>query len=225
MKARFAYIPALVVLLLLCIAGAGTVLYFGVQELQKVGKKVSSKQNYQEALQRLQQQQQALANSQNDDKIYGGYFKVWEKKERIDSTTALTERLQKIADTVGVVVSSKEEGASSNVAAAVNPAAARAAARGARTSLPRSGVGRVPGMEEGGAVGMGRETFPGGSSGVLSAELTVVGTFPRLLEYLAAAEGELSSLRVLSTRWVAKSVEEVELTVNIQYRPIRKELL
>ena len=55
---------------------------------------------------------------------------------------------------------------------------------------------------------------------MVQLRVTLLGPFNGLMAWLAKAEEELGGLRVVRTSWMARSPEEVKLTVGIYYNTI-----
>jgi DNA uptake protein ComE-like DNA-binding protein len=207
MSTRHTYIPALSVIVLLSVVISVFVIWDGWSESVAVGKSTTSRQNIEVAQKRLDNEKKQLTVSQDDSKLYEGYFSQWEQKEKVFTAAMLLERLQKLAEESSVTLIVKEPDTSaSSPATPANLQEKTASAR--RITRPSGRLGMVSDIND--------------ASDTVSQTLVVRGPFDRLLNWMEQAETNLGGLRITGTTWTAKSREEVELQADIVYKTIRR---
>ena len=208
MSTHHTYIPELSIIIVISVMLSAFVIWDGWSESVEVGKSTTSHQNIEVAQKRLDNEKKQLTVSQDDAKLYEGYFSQWEQKEKISTAAMLLERLQKLAEESSVTLIVKEPDASTvgANAAATNLQEKMATAR--RSVRPSGRLGAMADAND--------------LSDTVFQTLVVRGAFDRLLYWMEQSEANLGGLRITGVTWTAKSREEVELQADIVYKTIRR---
>jgi|GEM_PF-2225268 hypothetical protein len=203
---KLGYYPALTILMLVYITAIGFFVMQSVATLDKMKKYKSSGEMLRISQKQLEDEQKKLAENQKIDKIYNDYFARWLDKEgRIDESK-LKQKLQKMAEELGVNVIE------------VSPLNMQSGVRSNRLGP------KMPSTRAVGAPPPGMPIPPvittQQSRNLIELKVTMVGPFQQLMAWMRRAENEMGSLRIVQTRWVARSPEEVRLTVGFRYKMI-----
>jgi len=203
------YIGPLVILILLCGAIAGGMIYFISTDIKGVGAEYKQIDLLKQQEQDLERERDSIEATAGSDESYRDYFLKWEQSGVVRDEVSLRARLNEIAAEVGVRISEP----SPDTAAASNPAIPglrNSPAMGADDAL-------ISGMPE----AMRRDRMAGGIGGQNSVSVSAVGSFRTLLQWLSLVESRIGNVKITKTLWVARSVEEVRLSVDIEYRRVR----
>lgn len=205
------YIGPLVILFLLCGAVAGGLIYLvseSISSIQVESKKIEELKNQESQLERDRSAIEATAGS---DERYREYFIAWERSGAVADEVALKTVLAQMAQEVGVRLSEE-------AAPLIAPTAtANAMGDVSRAGLPSRGFDDIMGRE--GRRSLPRSSMPQSSSDTISVVL--VGDFMSLLKWISVVEAKVGNVKITKTQWVARSVEEVNLSVSVEYRRVR----
>lgn len=206
---RFGYYPALVFLLLMCLAASGFFIYLSGIVIKRMGTFKSSDDSYKASIKELQNEQTIFDNNKKNDKAYEEYFARWASREGDLDETKLRAKIQKMSEELGLMV------------VEISPlnAVGDEAARPARRKNPMDRMFEAKPKVSVDPVAAGVPAV-GLAPGMVELRVVLTGPFAPMMTWLARMETELGSLRVSQTEWLARSPEEVRLTVGLRYKMI-----
>ena len=210
---KMGYYPALVFIMLACMTAAGAFIFLSAETFKRMSGYKGSDAAYQASVKQLDDEKTAMQNNQQADRNYNEYFTRWKQKEGLMDETKLKERFQKTAEELGVTIyevvplSAPEKEENGKTKAAEAKAMKR----------PRPALPDRPGMN-GDNMPPGIPSATGGDPEMVELRITLLGPFAQLMAWMERAENELGGLRIIRTSWVARSTEEVKLTVGLRYK-------
>lgn len=207
---RMGYYPALSVILLLCGLGVGAFVFLTMEVAKKIGSYKSSDEVYATTVKQLEDAKAAQRDSEKTDKMYTEYLTRWAKQEGQLDEPKLKQKFQKIAEAAGVkVLEVGPLGAGDRE----GPPGRNPRGRNRPTAQPPLPPEGLP-QEQSGAL----QTHTKGHD--IELKVTLLGPFGGLMSWLTRAEGEIGGLRIISTSWMARSPEEVRLSVGLRCKII-----
>ena len=208
---KIGYYPALIFIMLICASIVGAFGFFSAQTLKRMSGYKGSDVAYKESVKQLNDEKTAMENNQQADRTYNEYFVRWKQKESALDEAKLKEKLQKMAEELGVSIyevvplnaPEKEDNGKIKTAEIKTPR---------RPKMPmrvNSPDGVLPGQGDSSAKS---------GAGMVELRIVILGPFAQLMAWMERAENELGGLRIVRTSWVARSTEEVKLTVGLRYK-------
>jgi len=209
---RLGYYPALVVLLSVYLVAIGFFVLQSAGTLDSMKKYKSSGEMLKSSQTQLTEEELKLENNQKVDKVYNDYFARWIDKEgRIDETK-LKQRLQKMAEELSLNIYEMVPLDTPESATDGHESKELKAKSMPNKSMPFNSMA----MPSRGTLG----GIPLSATPMIELKVTLMGPFSQLMVWVERAENELGSLRIVQTRWVARSPDEVRLTIGFRYKMI-----
>ena len=206
---KLGYYPALTFLLLVCLLITGAFIYQSAMILGHISKYKSSGEMLRNSQAQLEAEQLKLANNQKSDKAYDDYFTRWIGKEcRVDETK-LKLKLQKMAEELGINIYEIVPLSTPDTDTIENNGKNMKANPMSSKSMLLKNIGPSPNP-----AGYGNTV----AADMIELKMTLLGPFPQLMIWMEKAENELGSLRFVQVRWIARSPDEVRLTIGLRYK-------
>jgi hypothetical protein len=212
---KLGYYPALIFLLMLCSTGVAVCVFLSAGVLKSMTNYKNSDDAYKASVKQLEAEKASIEENEKIDKSYEELLEKWREKEGGMDETRLKQKMQKIAEEAGVNVYEvgplwaleKDEGEAAAQFQKKNT-------RRPRVQRPINLSGNTPSAAPGINAPLAETGRP------IEFHIVLLGSFTNLMQWLERAENELGGLRVVQTRWVARSPEEIKLTVGVRYKTI-----